>query len=93
MKEAMEGLPTWARFIAAVGVPSAIALYLVWVLTAGVASAQQVEAMSKKVDDHTAATERQLERMTTVLETQVRLARVICRSVAKSDLAKADCDR
>lgn len=86
MKEAIEGLPAWAKIITTVGVPSTIALYLVFKLTAGVASAEQVAFVSLKIDAHASATER-------LLETQVRLSRVICRNVAKTEAAQLECDR
>ncbi len=91
MRSTTEGVAGWAKFITTVGVPSAIALYLVWQLTAGIASASQVEIVSSKMDAHAAATERRLEDILRAVEAQVRLSRSICRSVARNDAARLEC--
>lgn len=66
------GLPTWVRSIALVGVPSAIALYLVYVLasfaTVGLADLnRQMDAHADAMIRHDADAKGQLEALTRVL--------------------------
>lgn len=93
MKETTEGLAGWAKFITTVGVPAATMMYLVWQMTSGLASAAQVESVKTQLVNHSMTTERQLDKLTDVLETQVRLSRAICRSVAKTEAGRLECDR
>ena len=53
------GLPPWARFISLVGVPSAIAMYLVYVLSVGIAAS---------LESHEAEHAREMRALTRVIQ-------------------------
>lgn len=92
-KTSLDGLPAFAKVAAVVGVPSAIALYLVWVLAGGVASAAQLRALDQKVDMHVARTEVVSSERSRQLDAQTRLLRLVCQSVAKTEAVRVECSR
>lgn len=92
-KSQLDGLPMLAKVAAVVGVPSAIALYLVWVITAGVANAQQVHSLDTKIDLHVARNEVMSVEQTKQLEAQTRLLRLMCVSIAKTEAVRVECNR
>jgi len=82
------GLPQWARVIAMVGIPGAIALFLVWV---GSQSLPEIktELIAYRVE---------AERVRTTMQTQAtqeeqiyRILQRICSEVAKTDEGRARC--
>ena len=93
VKSQLDGLPMLAKVAAVVGVPSAIAMYLVWVLTSGVASAAQMEAVRQAVDIHNARAEVISAEYERQLETQTRLLRLMCQSVAKTEAVRVACSQ
>mgnify|MGYP005815112457 CR=1 FL=1 len=69
------GLPPWARFISLVGVPSAIAMYLVYVLSVG---------MSNSLESHEAEHAREMRVLT-------RLIQQLCVNTADNLEDRAGC--
>lgn len=76
----LNGLPSWVRAIATVGVPAAIAFFLLGVL---------VGIIPSPVTETAAMVQRHVEHG----ETQTRLLRAICRQGAKTDFAATECER
>lgn len=93
MKDLTDGLPVLVKAVAVVGVPSLIALYLVYVLTGSVATASQVESVSQRVDQHVEQMEQDRDEHTRRLEVQIRLLRVMCASLAKTETTLIECSR
>lgn len=81
-------LPTWAKFVGVVGVPGAIALYLVYVFAAALpamqssiqAQAEQQRILTSQIAEHM----RQME-------SQIRLGRYICSNTAKTETERQRC--
>lgn len=92
MKDLLAGLPVVAKAGAAT-VLSLIALYLVYVLTAGVASAAQVDRMNDKLDQHVAVMKAQNDDQTRLLEALVRLGRLQCISAARTETMRIECSK
>lgn len=85
----VSGLPQWARVIALVGVPSAIALFLVYSLadfaTTGVAELhRQMDAHAQVMVQHDVESKRGAEAMTRVLFR-------ICLNTSKTDDERSRC--
>lgn len=71
----LDGLPLWARVVAVVGLPGAIAIYLVYVLAT---------ALPGKLEAHAAESKADAERTLRVLQQ-------ICQNTAETPEAKASC--
>lgn len=84
----MEAIPPWARFITIVGIPGAIALFLVWMMAKDVPqAARQLEAV---IQEQRYTRERDAERA--VKQDQMfRLLQRICTNTAKSDTERQRC--
>lgn len=89
----LDGLPILAKITAIVGVPSMIAMYLVWVLTATVASAAQADALKVQLATHVVSTEKAEDAQTRLVEEQTRLLRIICGEMARTDAARIACNK
>ena len=70
-------MPLWMKFVSAVGVPSAIAIYLVWLLASQVLGAIQVHA----------------DRSETNLRELLPVLRQICINTSATDSDRAACFR
>lgn len=92
-KSALDGLPMLAKVAAIVGVPSAIALYLVYIVASGIASAAELKALDLKIETHMERTEVLSTDRTKQLEVQTRLLRLMCQSVAKTEAVRVECNR
>lgn len=68
-------LPVWAKFVSAVGVPSAIAIYLVWFLGSAV-----LGAITSHADEHAA----EIRVLTSVLQQ-------LCSNTAETPADRAGC--
>lgn len=93
VKSQLDGLPMLAKVAAVVGVPSAIAMYLVWTLTSSVASAAQAERIATEVHAHITRTEVLSAEREKQLEAQIRLLRLMCQSVAKTESVRVACSQ
>lgn len=84
----MEAIPPWARFITIVGIPGAIALFLVWMMAKDVPQAtRQLEAI---ITEQKYTRDRDAERA--VKQDQMfRLLQRICTNTAKSDTERQRC--
>jgi hypothetical protein len=69
------GVSGLARLVAQVGVPSSIALFLVWFLSAQVMSA---------IDDHAATSDELLQQL-------ISISRQICLNTAENPVARSGC--
>lgn len=76
MISAIEALPSSAKVAAVVGVPSVIAMYLVWFLSVGVGANAAAAATASQ---HVSA---QVDKM---MDTQTKLLRILCVQIAKGD--------
>ena len=76
----MNGLPVWVKAVATVGVPAAIAFFLL-AMMAGLVASPITETLAM------------MKRHETTGETQARLLRAICRQGAKTDFSLAECER
>lgn len=83
MVDAIEGLPIFAKVAAIVGVPSLVAVYLVWFVTMGVgANAASAAVTSQRTNEAVKAVSGQLDKM---MDTQTKLLRILCVQSAKGD--------
>jgi hypothetical protein len=92
------GLTGWPRIVFLFGIPSAIALYLVWFLTANVAvGVGEMRDMLKKHEAEDAASRAEtLDHYRTTASDNERirvLLRQICVNTATSEAQKAECFR
>lgn len=71
--------PWWLQPVYAFGIPSAIAVFLVWFLTAVVVAGQN--KLQDTMDDHVKAQQR-----------QVFLLSLICRNTAQTERERAQCE-
>lgn len=95
-RDLFSGMPWWVRAIALVGVPAIISLWLVGLTTGTLAT--HVAENGAKVDTISADAKRHDDRVTLRFEalqrsadTQTRILRSICQSVAKTDLQRERC--
>ena len=100
---ALADLPSWARIVALVGVPSVLACFLVYQLSTTVgaqvtAAADGVKSVHAKLDVHVtrmeqldAARDAQMDDMLTLLRSQERLFRLICAAVSKTPEEQRKC--
>ena len=90
------GLPVWARVVAFIGVPSAISIFLIYVIMETVVgdlatTRRIVEANAQLLQVHTEVTlgnARSLEENTVLLQ---RYLRMICLNTAKTDADRSNC--
>lgn len=68
-------LPIWAKFVSAVGVPSAIAVYLVWFLGNAVLGA---------ITDHNDAHTQEMRMLTAIMQQ-------VCANTAETPLERSSC--
>lgn len=97
------GMPWWVRAIALVGVPAIISLWLVGLTTGSLSSAvadngMKIAANDKRIAEMAADDKHRGEQVTMRFEqlqrsaeTQTRILRSICQSVAKTDLQRDRC--
>jgi hypothetical protein len=90
---ALDGLPVMAKVAAVVGVPSAIAMYLVWILAGGTANAEQLRELDRKMNSHVERMEQLTRDRDEQLSVQTRLLRLVCQSVAQNESVKVECSR
>ncbi len=88
-----ESIPMLAKVIAVVGIPGAIAFYLVWVISTAVASAASLEAVRVEVKAHHEQTIEAQRDNKAIGEAQVRLLRIVCSAMVKSEAARLECNR
>ncbi len=88
-----DSIPMLAKVVAVVGIPGAIAFYLVWVMSGGVASAASLEAVRVQVQAHNEQMVDSQRDAKTIGETQVRLLRIVCSAMVKSEAARLECNR
>ena len=85
----MDNLPTWARIVAMVGLPSAIVLGLIIVIImlapSLVDTLNIVPAMRDELRSHSRQSTDETREVT-------RLLRQICRNVAKSEISSTGCE-
>lgn len=82
------GLPQWARIVAMVGIPGAIALFLVWV------GSQSLPKISEELVAYRMEAERSrqaIQEQTNQGEQVYRLLQRICAEVAKTDEGRSRC--
>ena len=82
------GLPQWARVIALVGIPGAIALFLVWV---GSQSLPKLEAELTAMRLESEKNRLVVQQQVTQTEQVYRILQRICSSLAKSDEERGRC--
>lgn len=70
-----------------------IALYLVYFITTGVASAAQVEAVLAAEDAHAARVDVLNSVHDRQIDVQTRLLRIMCAEIAKSEAVRLECAR
>lgn len=97
------GMPWWVRAIALVGVPAVISLWLVGLTTGTLATAvsdngKKISANDQRIaelaaDDKSRGEQVNLrfEQLQRSAETQTRILRSICQSVAKTDIQRERC--
>jgi hypothetical protein len=80
--------PWYTRFIAQVGIPSAIALYLVYFLTSQLLGAVETHAQESRtsIAQHSASSDELLRQILSV-------SRQICLNTAETDSARSGCLR
>ena len=85
---AFAGLPIWARILATVGIPGAIAFFLVWI------GAQTLPAIQAELTSYRTQVERNhqlYQQQATQAEQTYRLLQRICSNVAKTDEERQRC--
>lgn len=81
--DAIEGLPVFAKVAALVGVPSLVAVYLVWFVTMGVgANVASAATTAQRTNDAVHAVSSQVDKL---MDTQTKLLRIMCVQIAKGD--------
>lgn len=88
----LDGMPWWVKAIGLVGVPSAIALYLIWALVNAVIPT--VVQMQQMLSDHMKAQERMREEQSltnTRTDTIIKVLRITCINQAKDDVSRERC--
>lgn len=89
VKTAANNLPWWVNAIYKVGVPTAIACYLVWILASKVQT--EVEAVQNVVNQHVQDQQRNMLEFTKISKEQLKLLRAMCLHSAKTDNQRDDC--
>ena len=84
---AFNGMPAWVKIVATLGFPIFIAIFLLGMLTGAVPS--PLAENQKVIFENN----RILMEFKDESETQVRLLRAICRSVANTEFSRAECER
>lgn|SRR5262249_13905736 len=82
------GLPQWARVIAMVGIPGAIALFLVWVGSQSLPK-METEMIASRIEMQ--RTREIIQQQVTQEEQIYRLLQRICAEIAKTDESRARC--
>ena len=99
---AVNGLPSWARVISTIGIPAAIAFFLLGMLSGLIPSPlltlqRSFVDLAAAVDVHSVQSSRASLDVANILrsytEQHLRLLRQICRNQAKDELSLRDCDR
>ena len=104
MKEGLlvNGLPVWVRIISTVGIPAAIAFFLLGMLSGMIPSPlstvyKSFVELASAVNAHSVDSSRSATEFTVILrsytENHLRLLRQICRNQAKDEWSLRDCDR
>jgi hypothetical protein len=86
------GMSPWMRFIAFIGVPAAIALFLVYRLDGR--SADEIAGISSELRAHTAAANYSAAELTdhrSETKTLIALMRAICVNTSKNDQQRREC--
>jgi hypothetical protein len=86
------GMSPWMRFIAFIGVPAAIALFLVYRLDGR--SADEIAGISSELRAHTAAANYSAAELTdhrSETKTLIALMRAICVNTSKTDQQRREC--
>lgn len=83
-----EGLPIWVRAVALVGVPSAIAIFLVWM---GASDLPKIRSEIEQVHREVLFNREILNQQNLKSDAQLRLLRWICSNTAKDDQARQKC--
>jgi hypothetical protein len=92
----LAGLPPWARFVAVVGVPSAIAVYLIWVTTSSLS--MRVEMINDRLSQHAEVTSGASARLNEFVQADEQYSRVvlelmqrICLNTASNETERSAC--
>lgn len=84
-----QNLPWWVQAVYKVGVPTAIACYLVYMLAGKVQT--NLEAIDKLVSNHAAEEARDMNELNSLHTKQLRILQAMCLHGAKTDEQRQDC--
>lgn len=95
-RDPLSGMPWWVKAVFILGAPTCIALFLVWTVTGTLAqnvatNGDRLSTLQTTTERHDDRVRAQFDDLKRASETQTRILRSICQSVAKNDLQREKC--